>query len=66
MFKMFKGAALAASAVLFPMFAHAAAVDVDDVVTEIGLQVTPVAAVGGAVLALIVAVKTFKWVRTAL
>jgi len=46
--------------------AFAAAVDVDDVVTDIGAQVAPVTAIGGAVLLLLVAIKAFKWVRRAM
>jgi len=45
---------------------HAAAIDVSGVVTEIGNQVAPVVLIGGAVLALIVMVKAFIWVRGAL
>ncbi len=44
----------------------AAAIDVSDVVTDIGAQVTPVGLIGGAVLLLTVAIKAFKWVRKAL
>lgn len=49
--------------------AHAAAgaaVDVTDVVGTIGAQATPIAAIGGAVLAIIVGIKAFKWVRRAM
>lgn len=46
--------------------AQAAAVDVDDVVADIALQAAPVAAIGGAVLLIFVAIKAFKWVRRAL
>lgn len=46
--------------------AHAAAVDVSAVVTDIGAQATPVAAIGGAVLLIYVGVKAFQWVRRAL
>lgn len=46
--------------------AMAAAIDVDDVVTDIGLQAGPIAAIGGAVLLVIVGIKAFKWVRRAL
>lgn len=45
---------------------HAAAVDVSAVVTDIGAQATPVAAIGGAVLVLIVGIKAFRWVRQAM
>lgn len=46
--------------------ANAAAVDVAGVVTEIGAQVPSIVAVGGAVLTVVVAVKAFRWVRSAL
>ena len=42
------------------------AVDVADIVTKIGDQATPVAAIGAAVLLLFVGIKAFKWVRKAL
>jgi len=45
--------------------AHAA-VDVSGLVTEIGSQAAPIAAVGGAILAIIVAVKVFNWIRGAI
>ena len=45
---------------------HAAAVDVSSVVTDIGAQAAPVAAIGGAVLVLIVGIKAFRWVRQAM
>ena len=45
---------------------QAAAIDVAAVVTDIGAQAAPVSAIGGAVLVLMVAVKAFKWVRSAL
>ena len=46
--------------------AHAAAIDVTAVVTDIGAQATPIAAIGAAVLLLVVGIKAFKWVRRAL
>jgi hypothetical protein len=46
--------------------AQAAAIDVSGTVTEIASQAAPVALIGGAVLAIFVAVKAFKWVRAAL
>lgn len=46
--------------------AQAAAIDVTGVVTDIGAQAAPIAAVGGAVLVLHVGVKAFRWVRSAL
>lgn len=45
---------------------HAAAIDVADIVTDIAAQAAPVAAIGGAVLLLIVGIKAFQWVRKAL
>lgn len=53
------GLALAASS-------HAAAVDVAAVVTDIGAQVAPITAIGGAVLLVFVTIKAFRWVRSAL
>lgn len=49
-----------------PAAAHAAAVDVAAVVTDIGAQIAPITAIGAAVLLVFVAVKAFKWVRRAL
>ena len=46
--------------------ANAAAVDVTAVVTDIGAQIAPITAIGGAVLTVYVAIKAFKWVRRAL
>lgn len=46
--------------------AHAAAVDVANVVTDIGAQAGPIGLIGGAVLLIVVAVAAFKWVRSAL
>lgn len=46
--------------------AHAAAIDVTAVVADIAAQAAPIAAIGGAVLVLIVGIKAFKWVRRAL
>ena len=46
--------------------ANAAAIDVGDVVTDIAAQATPVGLIGGAVLVLFVAIKAFRWVRSAL
>lgn len=46
--------------------AQAAAVDVAAVVTDIGAQIAPITAIGGAVLTVFVAIKAFKWVRRAL
>lgn len=46
--------------------AQAAAIDVTSTVTEIAAQAAPIALIGGGVLAIMVAVKAFKWVRAAL
>lgn len=54
------------TSVLAAGHAMAAAVDVADVVTDIGAQLAPIAAIGVAVLGVFVAVKAFKWVRKAL
>lgn len=54
------GAVAAASA------ANAAAVDVADVVTDIGAQAAPIGLIGAAVLLIYVGVKAFRWVRSAL
>lgn len=56
----------ASAALLLPVASFAAAVDVAAVVTDIGAQVTPVTAIGGGVLLLLVAIKAFKWVRRAM
>lgn len=45
---------------------HAAAVDVSAVTTDIAAQAAPVAAIGAAVLILMVGIKAFKWVRRAM
>lgn len=46
--------------------ANAAPVDVTAVVTDIGAQIAPITAIGGAVLIVFVAIKAFQWVRKAL
>ena len=46
--------------------ANAAAVDVEDIVTDIGAQLTPIGLIGGAVLLIFVGLKGYKWVRKAL
>lgn len=46
--------------------AHAAAIDVTAITTEIAAQAAPVAAIGAAVLLLVVGIKAFQWVRRAL
>lgn len=48
--------------------AHATAtgVDVTDTVATIAAQATPIASIGAAVLAIVVGIKAFKWVRRAM
>lgn len=46
--------------------AFAAAPDVADVVTEISGAGAPIAAIGSAVLLIMVGIKVFKWVRRAM
>lgn len=46
--------------------ANAAAIDVTAVTTDITAQLTPIGAIGGGVLLIMVAVKAFRWVRSAL
>lgn len=58
--------ALVATALTSAAAANAAAVDVTTVVTDIAAQAGPVGLVGAAVLILIVGVKAFKWIRSAL
>lgn len=57
---------MAAGALVLASQSHAAAVDVSAVVTDIGAQATPIAAIGAAVLILMVGIKAFKWVRKAM
>lgn len=56
--------ATAASALALP--ASAAAVDVTAVTTAISDTLTPIGAIGAGVLLVIVAIKTYKWVRRAM
>lgn len=46
--------------------ANAAAPDVSATVTAIGEAVTPIGLIGTATLAVLVAIKVFKWVRRAM
>lgn len=57
---------LAMVAALGTTASQAAAIDVGAVVTDIGAQAAPIALIGGAVLLIMVAVKAFRWVRSAL
>lgn len=46
--------------------ALAFAIDVTGVVTEISGAAAPIAAIGGAVLLVVVGIKVYKWVRAAM
>lgn len=59
-------AAVAGALATVAASSQAAPVDVTGVVTDIAGQAAPVAAIGGAVLLIVVAVKAFKWVRSAI
>lgn len=59
-------AVAAIAAASFSPAVMAAAVDVEEVVTDIGAQLAPVAAIAAAVLLVFVALKAWKWVRRAL
>lgn len=66
-----KGAALAAVAttalIAAPAFASGGGgVDVGDVVSAINGAAAPIAAIGGAVLTIMVGIKVYKWVRRAM
>ncbi|MES2581345.1 MAG: major capsid protein [Pseudomonadota bacterium] len=58
--------ALVLAVMLTAATASHAAIDVTGVVTEIAAAATPVGLIGSAVLLIVVAVKAFKWVRSAL
>jgi len=58
--------AAAAGALVLASQAQAAAIDVSDVTADIAAQAAPIAAIGGAVLVLMVGIKAFKWVRRAM
>jgi hypothetical protein len=60
------GQAAAVGALVLASQAHAAPVDVTAVTTDIAAQAAPIAAIGAAVLVLIVGIKAFKWVRAAM
>lgn len=64
--KAFASVAAAVSGFFATTPALAAAVDVADVVTDIGAQLVPVGLIGTAVLLLIVGIKAYKWVRRAM
>lgn len=61
---MFRNVVVGAAA-LVPALAFAAP-DVTGVVTEIGGAAAPIAAIGSAVLLVMVGIKVFKWVRRAM
>jgi len=63
--KFLKTGLFALVAVTASNFASAA-VDVSDAVTDIEGAAAPIAALGGAVLAIMVGVKIYKWVRRGL
>lgn len=58
--------ALVAVGVVTVSAAASAAVDVADVITEIQGAATPIAAIGSAVLVVMVGIKVYKWVRRAM
>lgn len=74
MFQKFKSKALALFAAMVTLFAVAPsafagggdAVDVTGVVSAINATIGPVGAIGAAVLLVLVAIKTYKWVRRAM
>ncbi|MBS1771201.1 MAG: phage coat protein [Acidobacteria bacterium] len=57
---------VAGGALVLVSQAHAGAVDVTAVTTDIAAQAAPIAAIGAAVLVLMVGIKAFKWVRKAM
>lgn len=62
--KLLSAGVVVLGSVAAPAFAQA--IDVADVVTDIGAQAAPIALIGSAVLLLTVGIKAFKWVRRAL
>lgn len=65
-FSPVRAAAVTAGALVLASQAQAAAINVTDVVADIEAQAAPIAAIGAAVLILMVGIKAFKWVRRAL
>lgn len=57
---------VAVGALVASAASQAAAVDVTATTTDIGAQIASVVAIGGGVLLVMVAVKAFRWVRSAL
>ena len=72
MFQKFKGrfsallTALTFALVAPAAFAGGGGVDVSDVVTAIEGAAAPIAAIGAAVLVVMVGIKVYKWVRRAM
>jgi hypothetical protein len=66
MFANLKRGLVAAGVLAATASAQAAAIDVADVVTDIGAQAAPISLIGGAVLVVYVGIKAFRWVRGAL
>lgn len=58
--------AIAAASMIASATAAQAAVNVTDVVAEIEAAATPIAAIGAAVLIVMVGIKVYKWVRRAM
>jgi len=56
-----------ASAAAAPAFAQeTGAIDVADVVAKISAQAVPIAAIGAAILVVVVGIAAFRWVRRAI
>jgi len=64
--KVFARLPVALAAVTASAMSQAAAVDVTTVTADIAAQSAPIAAIGAAVLILLVGIKAFKWVRRAM
>ena len=64
--KFLSRAGVGAGVLALSVPSFAAAIDVADVVTDIGAQAAPIGLIGGAVLLIYLAVKAFKWVRAAM
>jgi uncharacterized membrane protein len=64
--KVFARLPVAIAAVTASAMSQAAAVDVTTVTADIAAQSAPIAAIGAAVLILLVGIKAFKWVRRAM
>jgi Inovirus Coat protein B len=64
--KQFSRALLPAVGLLVAGAAQAAPVDVTALVADIGAQIAPITLVGGAVLLVMIAVRAFRWIRSAM